>query len=205
MRLRMARSAFWPAGDYELVAKSYMGVSNPWGIRSLVKDERARGSLINRARQEATFPNCTWAIDLSDTPFPGRTSGDTQPQFSREHQWIGLGDWYWQSGFEENPVLDLEISRDQNFRAMFGAWDVIRNLEKRYPVHRLNWAAHIAGKRESRRLLGDVVLSIEDIQSSKPFEDAAFPCTWDIARLIPDPQFIEGNEGQEFLAIRGKR
>ena len=49
--------------------------------------------------------------------------------------------------------------RDQNLLAMYGAWDALKNEDNAYP----NSQAHlgrlfIAGKRESRRLLGDVVL-----------------------------------------------
>ena len=46
---------------------------------------------------------------------------------------------------------------------MYGAWDALKNVDKVYPNHKLNWAAYVAGKRESRRLLGDVVLTKEDL------------------------------------------
>ena len=70
-----------------------------------------------------------------------------------------LGAWYWESGFDRDPITEVEWMRDQNFRAMYGAWDTLKNVDKLYPNHKLNWAAYIAGKRESRRLLGDVVLT----------------------------------------------
>ena len=70
-----------------------------------------------------------------------------------------LGAWYWESGFDRDPITDVEWMRDQNLRAMYGAWDTLKNVDKLYPNYKLNWAAYIAGKRESRRLLGDVVLT----------------------------------------------
>ena len=62
-----------------------------------------------------------------------------------------LGGWYWESGFDKHPITDMEQVRDQNLRAMYGAWDTLKNVDGQYPNHRLKWAAFIAGKRESRR------------------------------------------------------
>lgn len=49
-----------------------------------------------------------------------------------------------------------------------------------YPNHRLGWSAYIAGKRESRRLMGDVVLDAEDFLKQTKFDDGAFPCSWHV-------------------------
>ena len=100
----------------------------------------------------------------------------------------------------------MERIRDQNFRAMYGAWDAIKNVEKRYPAHRLNWVAYIAGKRESRRLLGDVVLTAADLREGRVFEDGCFPCTWGIDTHHPHPAYADGHDGEEFIAdyTRGK-
>ena len=83
---------------------------------------------------------------------------------------------------------------------MYGAWDAIKNVEKRYPAHRLNWVAYIAGKRESRRLLGDVVLTAEDLRDGRVFEDGCFPCTWGIDTHHPHPAYADGHDGEEFIA-----
>ena len=111
-----------------------------------------------------------------------------------------LGNWFWENGFDRDPIRDMERIRDQNFRAMYGAWDAIKNVEKRYPAHRLNWVAYVAGKRESRRLLGDVILTAEDLRDGKKFEDGCFPCTWGIDTHHPDPRYQKGHEGDEFIA-----
>ena len=94
----------------------------------------------------------------------------------------------------------MERIRDQNFRAMYGAWDAIKNVEKRYPTHRLNWVAYIAGKRESRRLLGDVVLTAEDLRDGTEWPDGAFPCTWGIDTHFPDPRYDEDHGDDAFIA-----
>jgi hypothetical protein len=53
--------------------------------------------------------------------------------------------------------------------------------------------AHIGGKRESRRLLGDVILKEQDILNQTKFPDASITTTWGIDLHYP----IENNLGVE--------
>ena len=48
-----------------------------------------------------------------------------------------LGGWFWETGFNKDPIKDVEWMRDQNLRAMYGAWDALKNVDKQYPNHRL--------------------------------------------------------------------
>ena len=79
--------------------------------------------------------------------------------------------------------------RDNNFRAMYGAWDAMKNVRKQYPNHRLSWAAYVMGKRESRRLLGDVVSSREDLLKGKTYPDGCVPTSWSIDVHLADPKY----------------
>jgi hypothetical protein len=56
------------------------------------------------------------------------------------------------------------------------------------------------GLRESRRLLGDVILTQEDILASVNFPDGVFPCTWTLDLHEPDPAYAEGLTGYEFIS-----
>ena len=47
-----------------------------------------------------------------------------------------LGGWYWESGFDRDPIDEMEYVRDWNFRAMYGAWDAMKNVDKVLPNHR---------------------------------------------------------------------
>jgi hypothetical protein len=145
------------------------------------------------------FPRCPWALDLTDKPFPGRDR--SFPDVKRDLRGIeSLGGWYWESGFDHDPFEKSEYVRDWNFRAMYGAWDALKNVDGRYPNHRLNWAAHISGKRESRRLMGDVVLTKEDVLGGKEYPDGAVPTGWAIDLHLPDPRYVRGFEGDAFIA-----
>ena len=83
---------------------------------------------------------------------------------------------------------------------MYGAWDALKNVDKLYPNHRLGWSAYIAGKRESRRLMGDVVLSADDFRTQKQYSDPAFPCSWHIDIHNPHESFDNELKGQEFIS-----
>jgi hypothetical protein len=192
--------------DFEQTEKGHMGASNLWNIKCLCEDEDPLSSELQAACEEATFPRCPWAVDLTDKPFPGRTEGPTEAAADTSGNPISLGNWFWESGFDRDPIKDMERVRDQNLRAAYGAWDTIKNVEKRYPAHRLNWVAYIAGKRESRRLLGDVILTGEDLRDGTHFEDGCFPCTWGIDTHFPHKQYKDGHEGDEFISdyTRGK-
>ncbi len=199
--------------DYEYEVEQLMGSSNLFNVLDASKEEDVLGceckdkaALTTKYEQgeyEQPFPRCPWALDLSEKPFPGRKGVKT---FNREGLNAFANMWYWESGFEKDQVEDIERIRDHNFRAMYGAWDVIKNVDGMYPNHRLGWSAFIAGKRESRRLMGDVVLDAEDFKKQRDFEDAAFPCSWHVDLHFPNKAYQQGFEGKEFVSdfTRGK-
>ena len=195
-------------------SEDHMGVSNLWNLREPdaaknlleceCKDTGALGNVVLQTKSAAPFPRCPWAVDLSDKPFPGRASFNG-PAAKKA---IGaLGDWFWETGFKRDPIADVEWMRDQNWRAMYGAWDALKNVDHLFPNYKLGWAAFIAGKRESRRLLGDVVLTADDFRSNRPWTDGCFPCSWSIDLHLPNPAFQKGHEGEEFIsqATAGKK
>ena len=200
---------FVAGADYEMTEKQHMGLSNLWKVKDSGRvqafparpgeDAKAVNATIIETPSPSAFPRCPWAVDLSDKVFPGR-----QPKTGAKikEPLKQLGRWFWESGFDRDPVTDAEWIRDLNFRAMYGAWDALKNVDKLYPNHKLDYAPVIAGKRESRRLLGDVVLERADIQSGRVFEDACFPCTWMLDLHTPHPTYQAGHEGNEFIAKR---
>jgi hypothetical protein len=158
--------------DYEMTATGHMGRCNLWNVID--------------TGQPVSFPRCPWAIDLSDKPFPMKE--------------LQLGGWYWESGFDHDPMEKGEYIRDLNFRAMYGAWDALKNVRGLYPNHKLHWAAYISGKRESRRLLGDVILNKDDVVNGVVYPDGCVPATWSIDLHLPDPKYDDGFKGDEFIS-----
>ncbi len=164
--------------DYEMEPKGRMGACNLWNVIETPEPQ--------------SFPRCPWALDLADKPFPGRSKTDPKPD--------QLGGWFWESGYDRRPIEEMEYIRDWNFRAMYGAWDAMKNVDRVLPNHRLNWAAHIMGKRESRRLLGDVVLRFDDLVNDVQFLDGCAPTGWSNDLHLPDPRYEKGFEGDAFIA-----
>lgn len=157
--------------DYEM-SDSIMGKCNLWNISLTGND--------------TTFPKCPWALDLTTKAFPGRDSIPGSYGIKGEK---ALGGWYWESGFYRDPFKYNEWVRDWNFRAMYGAWDALKNVDHAYPKHKLNWSAYISGKRESRRLLGDLILNDQHLLSSTVFDDGLMATGWDMDVHIPHKDF----------------
>lgn len=140
-----------------------------------------------------SFPRCPWAIDLADRPFPGRNTSE----FPAIRSFDGFFGWYWESGFKHDPIVRGEWIRDNNFRAMYGAWDVIKNVDESHPNYAIRFARWISGKRESRRLMGDVILSAQDLVSGKLYNDGVVPLSWRMDFHFPHPHFFDSDRERE--------
>jgi hypothetical protein len=93
--------------------------------------------------------------------------GDPRPR----QKWVKRGARPTQA--YQGSHLRQNVIRAQNLRAIYGAWDALKNVDKFYPNHRLGWAAIIAGKPESRRLMGDVILADQDFLKGVAYPDPA--------------------------------
>ncbi len=169
--------------DYEISANEHMGRSNQWSVQDV--------------GEPTSFPRCPWALDLADKPFPGR---DLKPGTKAPKYVNAFGNWYWESGFNHDPIAKGEYIRDWNLRAMYGAWDAVKNVLKTYPTHDLVWAAFISGMRESRRLLGDIILNEEDVTKPNWYDDGIVPTGWKIDVHYPHPSYNRGFEGDAFIS-----
>ncbi len=132
------------------------------------------------------FPETPWALPFSD-----------------EYHWEGTRSrWTWETGFGNfNTVWDAEKIRDHNFRAIYGNWSYLKNhKQEKYANWKLNWVAHISGKRESRRLLGDHILTQQDLQDHVIYPDGVVTTTWDIDLHFPDSVNSHYFPGEEFIS-----
>ncbi len=92
---------------------------------------------------------------------------------NRGHGYRGLNNFWWiELGGEDDSIRDTETIRDRLLAVAFGVWDHIKN----YGDHKadnwiLDWVGFLPGKRESRRYLGDHILTQKDIQSEGRFDD----------------------------------
>lgn len=129
-----------------------------------------------------TFPECPWAIQFTDsTCIP-----------------IVHGEWDWETGLGRDQVEEIERIRDHGLRAVYGNWAYLKNSPKfkeQFKDQRLEWVACIGGKRESRRLMGDVILKEQDFTENVQYDDASFTATWGMDLHYPKPE--PGMEAEE--------
>jgi|LSQX01.3.fsa_nt_gb hypothetical protein len=127
------------------------------------------------AEENTSFPEVPWALMVSGT------ANETK------------GDWTWEAGLgaDENTIYDAEELRDRLLRAIFGNF---YNAHKLQPKRKFTWVPYVAGKRESRRLMGDYIVTQSDVQSKVWFEDAVGTASWpiDLHYYLPNTNYRAG-------------
>ncbi len=161
--------------DLELTPVGRMGMSNMWTWDEL--------------QTPTKFPETPWALQLNMEDFP----------YPRDHH----GQWFWESGFDKDPLGDAEGIRDWNLRAVYGAFNAMKNGDGSADHQNavLTWVAYIGGPRESRRLMGDLVLTQDDIVEKKEFPDGCVPSTWSIDLHYPKAQYSIKYPDNPFISI----
>ena len=140
------------------------------------------------------------------TPFPLFEYGISFNEQTAEKRL--RGEWTWETGLNSRIVDNLERVRDYGMLVVYSNWSYLKNRSKdrrRYERQQLEWLAYVAGKRESRRLLGDYVLSEQDIVKNMPHEDATFTTTWSIDLHYPDTLNARNFATGPFKAISRQR
>lgn len=158
--------------DFAMTTYGHSGRSNLWFIHDI--------------GTPTTFPYCPWALNLYGYEVP-------EPPEK-------IDGWYWESGFNHDPIEDGEYIRDWNLRAVYGTWDAVKNEKKEYRTHEIKWLSYISGKRESRRLMGDVILNGDDILSGREFKDGCVPFSWRLDMHQPKVDYLAEFEGDAFIA-----
>jgi len=97
------------------------------------------------------------------------------------------GNWTWEYGHYLDTVEDAEEIRDYLLRAIYGAWSNAKNGsdQAKYANLELSHVPFVAGKRESRRLIGDYILTQGDIQACRQFPDGVAEGSWSIDLHYP--------------------
>jgi len=134
------------------------------------------------------FPEIQWGLDWNED--------------KAEH--LIRGDWNWETGMGIDQVNEFERIRDYGLMVVFSNWSFLKNhsTEKaKYENSQLKWVAYIAGKRESRRLVGDYILNESDLINHQVYADGTAPTSWTIDLHYPDPENTKQFPGKEFKSI----
>ena len=117
---------------------------------------------------------------------------------------VKMGEWTWETGMNRDQCFEFERIRDYGMMVVYSNWSYLKNrLEDNqdYANRSLGWVAYIAGKRESRRLLGDHVLTENDLVNKVQYPDASFTTSWSIDLHYPDPKNSKHFPDNEFKSI----
>lgn len=136
-----------------------------------------------------SFPLTPWAVQFSETTV----------QYTTQHNWD------WETGFRYNQIDDFEYIRDYALRVIYGNWSYIKNAsikKAEYENLALPNVSYVPGKRESRRLLGDVILTQNDVEGKwKDFNDGCVKATYSIDQHFPQPENTLYFPGEEFRSV----
>ena len=138
-------------------------------IAPAVADRRTMGmSCMIQARQEthpSTFIPPKWAHKYTRADLPHRLPDMDNPMENF---------WYLELGGEYDAIADTEWLRDELLRMAYGIWDFVKNdpeLREKNANWRLDWVGILPGKRESRRYVGDHILTQHDVRAGGHFDD----------------------------------
>lgn len=175
----------WAGADKKMTEKGRMGMSNMW--------------IWQNTDGPVSFREEDWMIPFKETDFP-------YPR--RNH-----AEWFWESGYNNHPIKELEHTRDWNLTVSYSAWNAIKNHgahAKRDPEGHKNaamtWLAYVGGTRETQQLLGDVILTGDDVVAKKEFPDSCVRVTWSIDLHVPREEYLKATPENPFIAraIHGK-
>ena len=117
---------------------------------------------------------------------------------------VKMGEWTWETGMNYDQIKDFERIRDYGLMVVFSNWSYLKNNLKengQFKNLKLEWVAYVAGKRESRRLMGDYILKEDDLTRYVVHEDGTASTTWTIDLHYPDPKNTQHFPGGEFKSI----
>ena len=94
--------------------------------------------------------------------------------------------WWLELGGTEDTIADSEKIRDDLLALSFGTWDHIKNHgEHNAENWELDFLGFLPGKRESRRYVGDHILTQNEVQAGGKFKDIIAYGGWSIDNHPP--------------------
>ncbi len=133
------------------------------------------------------FPDIEWGLPIDE----------------RSVQIVRRGQWYWEVGMRDDQIADAEKIRDYGMYVAYSNWSYLKNrssVRDQYAKSYLGWVAHVAGKRESRRLMGEFVLREQDLMNFTIYPDGTASTSWYIDQHYPDPENSKLFPGREYLS-----
>jgi len=97
------------------------------------------------------------------------------------------GYWWLELGGTVDIIKDGQMLRHELLSVLYGVWDYIKNSGN-HPTSEnwaLSWVGTIPGKRESRRIVGDYIMTQRDIQAPQLLQDRVAYGGWPLDDHLP--------------------
>ena len=128
-------------------------------------------------KTQQPFPDIDWGITFTEDTCYYRTSGD----------------WETETGQYRHQADESEYIRDYSLMTTFCNWSYLKNHSAKkaeYANRRINWISSCGGKRESRRFIGDYIMTQQDIEEKRKHEDGTACITWSFDLHYPEPENV---------------
>jgi hypothetical protein len=140
-----------------------------------------------------SFPDLKWALPFTDkTVYSSARSGKIK------------GDWDWETGMTSNQITEFERIRDYGMLVAYSNWSYLKNhsnKKKDFENYSLDWVAFIGGKRESRRIVGDYILTEQDLVQRIEHPDGTACTSWSVDLHYPNPKNSKAFPDGPFLSV----
>ena len=135
------------------------------------RDEHNEPLAPEKASEMTLGSSLIWDSVLTDSPMP--FPDVPWAEVISKGKSATSGDWMWEYGHYRDTIWEAEEIRDYLFRAIFGSFATAKRqgggeLAKRA----LRQVNYIVGKRESRRLMGDYIMTQADCWDTTTKDDA---------------------------------
>jgi len=155
--------------EYRLGSEAKSEFNEPHAPENASKD--VMGSSIHFKTKyigkECSYKAPDWAMHYEDASFFYK-QGRPPKQKKGGYWWIEIGVPY-------NTITDNETIRHELTRHALGVWDWMKNKDPKMKEltkeYALDWVGQVPGKRESRRIMGQYLMTEHDPQNCTVFDD----------------------------------
>ncbi|RKN85577.1 FAD-dependent oxidoreductase [Paenibacillus ginsengarvi] len=145
----------------------------------------------------APFKRPEWAHSYEDASFFYEKGRIPEP---------GGGYWWLELGVPWHTIYDGETIRHELTRHLLGVWDFVKNKDPRLKLkaanYAIDWIGQVPGKRESRRIMGEYIVTEHDLTNVTAFADEVVFGGWFIDLHSPgglladvsEPTAVAGHE-----------
>ena len=140
--------------------------------------------------QKVKYTAPSWSTKLSEEDVNNRSLGSVKDPTNNY--------WYLELGGDRDTIHETEEIKDELLKLALGAWDHIKNTGEDAEKFDLEFLGFLPGKRESRRMCGEYIVTQTDIMQDTVFEDTVAYGGWPLDDHFPGGFYHKGKANFHF-------